>query len=352
MIMFSRRFFPPLYVLGAMFVFGIWVWSAETPTTSFNGDPRSKLSELIDGSAYRPYVQRAFVPIVTRALRSLLPSDAVSSFTASILSIPKVQKELVRLGWEKDRLADYLIALGLAFISLTLLPFVLRRLWMRLYDTEPIITNLVPLAILFVLPTIFPTGPHYVYDFPTLLFFSLGLLLLYEHRWNWYYPILAMGLVNKETMALLLLVYIALYWGQDTLKTMLRHVFAQCAVILLVTTIIGRGFSNNPGSSIEFHLYANIHTMLLGYSFMTLITLGGIVWLVSYDFREKPKTLRRSALVLIPSFLLVLFFFGVLVELRDIYELVPLIGFLILHTILFSFCRLPVRLKIDDVLRS
>ena len=72
----KKSFVVLLYFITVAYVFGIWVWSAETVTTSFNGDPHSKLSELIYGTAFKPYVQRALLPVITRTNHQIIPTES------------------------------------------------------------------------------------------------------------------------------------------------------------------------------------------------------------------------------------------------------------------------------------
>lgn len=332
-----------LYVFTSAYVFGIWVWSADTPTTSFNGDPRSKLSDLIYGTAHKPYVQRAIIPILTRTIYMLAP-PTWESLERQLLAIPKVRKESVRLGWEEGFLAEYVIALVLAFACLCGFAFTARELWRQLYDAGEEIVNAVPLITLLCLPPIFPTGPHYIYDFPSLFFFTLGFALMLRQQWTYFAFVFAVGCLNKETMLLLTFAFFLLYRNRLSKRELVSHLIWQLAIFAMVKSAIQLVFSPNPGTALDFHLYGNLHLLLMGYSWTSLF-LGAVVGgLIVYDLKTKHPSLKTAALLIIPFGALVLWG-GVITELRALYELYPIFLFLALHTILFSFLQLPFSLK-------
>ena len=49
--------------------------------------------------------------------------------------------------------------------------------------------------------------------------------------------------------------------------------------------------------------------------------------------------------MLVGVFGILMFCFGTITEIRDLYEVVPLVAFLILHTVFFSYLRLPFYIK-------
>lgn len=333
-----------LYVSVATFIFIMWVWSADTPTTAINSDPRSKLSDLIYGRAHNPYVQRVLVPFVTRTLYSALPESLWRSLTEPLRTLPKTQKEMQRLGWEQEFFPQYLIALLTAYLLFLPFPFLARRLWSLLYQTDERTSMLAGMAPLLVAPTFFPTGPHYIYDLPALTLFTAGLVLLLERKWFWYYPLLVVGCLNKETMVLLGFAFFFSYRKHYTGFSLIVHIAAHVVLFVAVKLTIVQTFTANPGPTLDFHLYGNLHRILMGYTWSELLIAGATVFLVLHDLRAKPPALLRLALLVVP-FGFLLLFFGVLPELRAVYELVPILTFMVLHTIRFGFFKQPYAVR-------
>lgn len=347
----KTSFIAILYIVASMYVFGVWVWSAESPTTAFNSDPRSTLSGLIYGTAHKPYVQRVLVPMLTRSTYTVISGPTLDSIEKSLLDLPKVQKETARLGWETEYFAEYLIALFLVFLTLLGFPFVVKAFWSAMYETGTAVTNIVPLVALLALPPIFPTGPHYIYDFPALFFFTLGVVLLVQGRWALYYPAFILGCLNKETMVLPVLFFVLLFWKQMPKRTLLLHTFTQVLLFVIIKAFITISFADNSGNVADFHLYLNLHILLMGYDWISMLALPLVLTLMFLDFRKKHEILRKAILLSIPLGVLVLFS-GVITELRAVYEMYPIVLLLALHTVLFTFLKIPYRLKHPPLLAA
>jgi hypothetical protein len=275
--------------------------------------------------------------------------EARNSVGSRLSAIPKVQKEAGRLGWDLRFLTEYLIAFFFSFLALLLFPFVLRELFATLYATDERLVSIVPLAALLVLPPFFFVGTHYIYDFPALLFFTLGLLLMLKRQWLPYYIAFAVGCFNKETMILLLLPLLLIYGSAFPRRQLGMHTALHVLLFGAIKGSLILLYGNNPGSALEFHLFGNIHTLLMPYSLGALLTAAVASTLIWFDFRAKHPVLRKAAWLLAP-FLLLMVLFASIDEGRDMYELLPVYGLLVAHTVLFSLLKKPFALK--DILIS
>lgn len=322
----------------------MWVWSADSPTTAINSDARSTLSDLIYGRAHKPYVQRALVPVLTRSLHNALPESLWLSLTEPLRTLPKTQKEMRRLGWEEEFFDKYIIAFAIAFIIFLPFPFVARRLWNLLYQSDDRMATLAGLAPLTVVPTFFATGPHYIYDLPALTFFTGGVVLLLKRQWIGYYVLFVVGCLNKETMVLLLFAFLLLYRTSFTLSALLKHTALHIVLFGTVKLGVMQAFADNPGPTVAFQLFGNIHRLLMGYSWNELIVAATTMFLIVYRLGSKPPALVQLSLLVLPFGVLVVFF-GVLSELRAVYELIPILTFMMLHTICFDFLKLPYTIR-------
>jgi hypothetical protein len=345
MAKWKERTIKLTYAAAALFVFAVWVWGADTVSTSLNGDPRSPLTGLINGTAHTPFVHRALVPIVTRALVGVIPLSCRQWMSESLMASPKFRKEAARLGWDVQEIPEYIVSLALALVSLVALPFVVRSLFVSLYEADVFVTGLVPLGILLGLPPFFLMGTHYIYDFPALFFFTAGFLLLVRKRWYLFYPVYAIGCMNKETMVLLVVAMVLVHGREMPSRKLSLHLLAQLVIAGMIKAALIVTFRNNPGSSVEFHLFGNIHNLLLPYTFENAFFLILLCVLVFHDFRSKHPVLRRAAWLLLP-FVLLMFSFAWLGEIRDLYEIYPLFGLLIAHTIAFSLLKRKFTLKV------
>jgi hypothetical protein len=336
-----------MFALAGLYVFAVWVWGADAVNTSFNGDPRSPLAGLIYGTANKPFVSRALVPAATRLVVGALPDSARTWITETLTASPKFLKEAARLGWDLRALPEYIVALSFACASLIAFPFVMRRLVRELYETDRALETIFPVLLLLGLPPFFRIGTHYIYDFPAMLFFSLGFLLLLQRKWALFYPVYVLGCFNKETMVLLSFATVLLFWRRLPWKTPVGHAVIQVAIFVLIKLILVGVFAANDGGEVEFHLWGNIHHALLPYSIGGFFTAYLLVYGIAHDFDRKPWALRRAAWLLLP-FSLLLVTFAWAEEIRDLYEIYPLYALLVAHTVFFSLMKIPFALRERD----
>lgn len=339
-----RRGWGIAYAAAAFLVFAIWVWGADTDMQAVNGDPRSTLEGLIYGTAHNPFVQRSLVPVLTRTVNGAIPSGAREQVRNRLSAIPKVQKEAGRLGWDLNYLTEYLVAFFFSFVALLVFPFVLRSLFASLYDADERVLSVVPLASMFALPPFFFVGTHYIYDFPALLLFSLGLLLIVKRKWTLYYVVFVVGCFNKETMVLLLLPLMLIYRGVVSRRELSLHAALHLVLFGIIKGLLMSIYGGNPGGAVEFHLYGNIDKLLRPYPLETLLVAVAVGVLIWFDYRSKHPVLRSAAWLLAP-FLLLMFVFAWIDEGRDLYEVLPIYFLIIGHTVFFSFLKKPYALK-------
>jgi hypothetical protein len=336
-----------LFVVSSVYVFGIWIWGADTIHTSFNGDPRSPLAGLIYGTAHRPFVERVLIPVTTRTILYAIPESGRRTLSEWLLASPKFVKEAARLGWDTLYLPEYVVSLSLSLASLIAFPFAVRRLVVLLYVADDIVYALLPIGIVLGLPPFFLVGTHYIYDFPSLLLFTLGFVVLMQEQWLLFYSVYVIGCLNKETMVFLAALTLLIYGRQWTPVKSITHLAAQILLFVILKILLGSWFSQNPGNAVEFHLWGNIHNTLLPYPLGTLVLVALICFLVVHDFGEKPRALRKAAWLLLP-FAMLMFIFGWINEARDLYEIYPVYGLLIAHTLLFSFLKVQYRMRVNS----
>jgi hypothetical protein len=336
----NKYFVSILYILCVSFVFFIWVWTADSQNVSFNGDPRSKVSELISGTASRPFVQRILIPICTQTVYNVISDSAKASLVQQILHLPKIQKEIHRLGWEEDYILQYFIALSFSLLFLLIFPFTIRSIIRFFYQTDEWIINLFGIFLVLGLPIFFHTGTRYIYDFPALSLFTLAFYLMLKRKWLWYYIIFFVGLMNKETIILLTILFAFIYYRRTSTLSYWINLILQCSLFVLVRGTISWIFRDNPGQNFEFHFYGNLRIIADNWTLHNIVIGGIVLFFIFYQYRFKPAILQKAFFVGLLLIVLTLFF-GYIHEARDYYEIYPWTAFLILHTIFFSLFQLP-----------
>lgn len=322
------------YLLASVYIFAMWILDTRQ-YINLNGYERARFVEMVYGTAYKPYVMRVLVPFAVRLLRGLVPAGLEPFLQQDIYArLPLLDKLMDYLKWEKAYLAEYAIGVVLLYASLLGFMVVLRRFARRLYEMDQRLADLLPIGAVLVLPIFFRRGTHYPYDFPALVLFLLGLLLLLERRWMWYYVALILGLLNKETAILLVLPFVLHLAHKMERKRLIGHVALQVAIFLVIRLGLSLLFRDNPGATFENNLRWNLRVSLRPYEYGAFLDVLSVVLLVAYRFAQKPLFLRQS-LWLLPPFFLSYMVGGLYGEIRVFYEIYPILFLLAFQTLVF-----------------
>ncbi|MCH7964802.1 MAG: hypothetical protein IH852_12790 [Bacteroidetes bacterium] len=307
-----------------------------------NDDKPSMFGDMIYGKASKPYVYRVLLPATVRVLSAPIPQTLRNTISIKIEDSISLNKLFKKLKWEKELAVEYSFAMLIMFLSLWGFSIAVRHLFILFYNTSSWFADSVSVLALLGLPAMFQYT-SFIYDFPLLLLYTLGLIFLYKQGWKKFLIIFLVGCINKETTILLTLVFYIFYKSGLNKELFNKLLVAQLATFILVKSLLYFVFKNNPGTFIEFHLIDHNLRLLTGYDLTLAATVLGLVLLVLYKWNEKPKFLKTSLWMLIPLVILTLLL-GYLDELRDYYEVYPVVIIFIAH----SFARiLNVNFKLN-----
>ena len=290
-----------------------------------NCSDKAMFGDMVYGRAHRPFVYRALVPGVVRAVSSIVPSQARDLVNRSIAGSHFAGSLFHGLGWEEEYWTEYVIALALLYGSLMGFVFALRYFFKGVLLTPGWFANGVSLAAVLALPPFFRRY-GYIYDFPLLLLFTAGLGLMARRRWWPFFMVFLLGCINKETTILLTMLFVIHLRKDDSMERPVfwKLVAAQLAIFAVVKLALSLVFRDNPGTFVEFHLIDHNLGILKSLSLSTSILWLGVGLLVFFRWTEKPEFLRRG--VWIPVVLLVFaLFLGYVDELRGYYEALPVL---------------------------
>ena len=286
---------------------------------------KARLGDMVYGTAYRPYVYRALLPTVVSLFSPLIPSG-VMEFSRQI---PGMGQMLSRLDAATYPTEAFLVLLGL---YLSLLGFVLSlRYLMRALDYPEKVIDWVSAAALPLMIPMFLAG--YIYDFPMLFLFTLGLAMSLRRLWLAYLGVFLLASLNKETSILLTLVFAFHYWRNLVFKTIFYRLLA-AQLILFIAVKMGLAwiFRANPGGMFEYHLPDQIRAIqsMPGLALFLGLILCGLGVLIARRWLEQPLFLRHTLLIAIPLGILYLFF-SMPFELRVFYELYPVVLLMVVN---------------------
>jgi len=168
------------------------------------------LSALTNYSAFKPFQYRIFMPWIAHQLYQLkfYPFNSVLTIfrileTTSIFLIVVSFRYYISL-FIKDSRIDYLLAFSILYI----LPF-----------------N-------FLFPRILPI--FYPYDMPSVFFFTLGLIFIYQRKWNMYYIVFIIATFNRETTCFLTVIYLFTSIKREKINGIIYHCCAQFIIWLII----------------------------------------------------------------------------------------------------------------------
>ena len=165
--------------------------------------------QMIYGTAFKPYVYRALIGWLTRGGVAMWPASLRKRAIGMVWHDGDWLALLARCGFTPKYVPECITAALLLFASLLLFARSIRRLFGTLYEASALSAEVVALVAIVGLPTMFNYA-NYLYDFPTIALFTLGLQLLSQERLAAFAVVYAIGLFSKETMVLLAMVF-ALY---------------------------------------------------------------------------------------------------------------------------------------------
>jgi hypothetical protein len=296
-----------------------------------NDNKPSMFGDMIYGKASKPFVYRVLLPATVRVLSVPVPQTLRNTISNKINDDISLNKLFKKLKWEKELAVEYSIAMLIMFLSLWGFSIAVRYLFTLFYNTSSWLADSVSVLALLGLPTMFQYT-SFIYDFPLLFLYTLGLIFLYKRDWKKFLIIFLIGCINKETTILLTLIFYIFYKSALKKELFNKLLIAQFAIFILVKSLLYFFFKNNTGTFIEFHLIDHNLRLLTGYDLTHVAAVLGLILLVFYKWNEKPNFLKTSLWMIIPLVVLTLFL-GYLDELRDYYEVYPVVIIFIAHSI-------------------
>lgn len=321
-----------LFILSLIFV-GLYVFLVFLKSPGINAYERSKFPDMINGKAWKPFVYRVFVPVNVRIITSIIPQELQGRLTDFGKENQTAVRILSELNWEAEYLTEYIAASLIMYIALIGFALLLRELFKVNFKVSASYLNLLTIGMLFALP-VFYINDNYIYDFPSLFFFTAGLLFLQKQDWKLFLLVFFFSCWNKETTILLTLVFFIHHRKYFFInrKTFISLLSIQLAIYCVIKIVLSITFKSNPGTFVEFHLLDYNKILLNGYNLITFLALLFLFLLIGFKWKEKPRFLKDTLWIAVPLFLLTLFL-GFFNELRDYYEVYPVLVLLIGYSI-------------------
>lgn len=315
----------------------LWVFWSFVRDPGIDVYERARFADVVYGRAHRPFVERVLLPGTVRVATALIPSGARAQLREAMAKDLQVKGFLRRKQWGAEHLPEYAVALVLMYAALVGFAFALRWLAKGLFPSSPLRQDAaVVLGLAGLVPCFYYAS--YLSDFPGLFLWTYALGLMLRGRWRTFLVVFVLGCLNKETFALMPLVFAVRFWrfkkmGRKEYWTLLG---VQVAIFAAIKVALAYAFRGNPGSAFELHwedhtLALMDHLVRRNGSWLVAAWLFGAA-LAFLRWKDKPRLLRQAILVL-PVLVALTAAFGFLDELRDYYEAFPVLVLMLVHTL-------------------
>ncbi|UCG44185.1 MAG: hypothetical protein JSU73_06150 [candidate division WOR-3 bacterium] len=294
---------------------------------------KARFGDTIYGRAWRPFAGRVLLPWTVRGIVAATPEPANQAIARRVRALFNPDGEP---NYIEEYPYEFAVTVLLLFACLLGFALSLRRLGVLALERHDFVPDLVPAAALLVLPTTY-LYMSYVYDFPNLFLFTLGLVLVFERRTTAFCLVLALASANKETAILLTLVWLLTSGTAVPLGRRFGLAVLQVLIWAGIRAAIELVYRHNPGATVEWwHLRGNLMLaprilsnfvnrpllLLLRQWGPKLVALAALVGFFA-GLKQAPWFLKRAAWIGVPLFALALFM-GSLEEARAFYELYPI----------------------------
>ncbi|HMF94617.1 MAG TPA: hypothetical protein VKE96_09995 [Vicinamibacterales bacterium] len=257
---------------------------------------------LVAGTASTPYQYRVLVPLMVRGLLFAHVVDANTQMIAFAV---------------------------IQVVALVLLALVFRAYLSR-FVPDSVVCSTAALTLFAVLPFNYFNLPYYPYDIPSVLFFTLGLPLIYDRKWRWFYPLFVAATINRETSIFLTVVTVFVLFDRVSPRVLALLAGSQIAIWTAIKAALWVIYADNRWMGYglyQFQLKVNLAT-LVERPLKAVIALAtwGCLWMavVIWHKRIRDPFLRRT-LWTVPVFIAGMFFVGFIIELRIYGEVLPIV---------------------------
>lgn len=276
---------------------------------------RFGFQQMVDGTAYRPYIYRQLLPDLANGINAITPQTAkdwgstprARRYTASvppandIFESPVARNQIYFVRYLVMYVATFLFAL-LAVYALHLV--------CRALEMSPVVALFAPIILILLVPYVQSRGGT-CYDFPELAFFALAVWIALKFDWWWIIPVAALGTWNKESFLFFIPTLYPIFRQRTSRLGAMLGVSILCLICLAVYFPIHLHFAHNTGGTAEIHLREHLeyflhpNHLLYGtwpleetYGIMlpltfTVVPMALLVWTVWRGWAHLPQVMQR-----------------------------------------------------------
>jgi len=329
---FYHKYTYKLLYVGLLIFSTTFVFCIAVTKPGIQGCCKSTVLTMVNGTADKPFMYRVLLPFIANKIIVNMPEKTRNTIAQVTKNNTMLKPIFADRKWPIKYASEYYVVLILMYASLWGFVFSLKYFFRGLFKTSERFVDAVSVLAVLSLPCLY--WPYtYIYDFTTLFLFTLGLATMVRRKWISYLFIFVLACINKETTILLTCIYAIHFFKHQKLKvsTYIMLLFVQIAMFVSIKIFIDALFIHNPGTFVEFWLKRNIILLLRPYPIILYLQWFALGFFIIYKWSEKPLFLKHGLLILIPLLGTTLFW-GWINELRDYYEVYPIVILLISHS--------------------
>lgn len=307
--------------------------------TNMLSEARTSLDLYLDGEAHRPFAYRVLVPTALRGLDNLTPAIISSQLDQIAIRVESATGTVAGITNEHPRAILWLVPI----LTLSLIGYLLAgsALYSELFPGSESLGCLGTVQLAILLPFLGQKLGH-IYDFTVLFFMMMLLLAMHLGKRTLYFTVFIFACLNKETAILAVFAYGAVYWGKIPLRRWIFDISCQLLIFAIVYGTVRWIYQDNPGRGMEPWLFEQFpyyrdHIV----RFFVFAALG--VWLV-FRLPECPSFLRRAAVAMIAPQVVLVLLGAKPGEVRNLYEILPIISIVVMRDAEIAIGRLRRRL--------
>jgi hypothetical protein len=299
----------------------LWIFHVYLTIAPIGYYQPANFSNILEGTAERPFIYRALIPLIAKTFSWLVP-DKIVIWAVKIP--PPLKAAFERLSGEVHS-KEAIVAIFAMFFSLVAFGFVERTFTASLGLNKKTQFVLPLFAQLMLLPLSYHFG--YYYDLPQVLLVASSLLFLYRQNWPVYSLLFAITTLNKETTITLVIVYGIYYFSRLPRRKFLGLLLSQLLLYTLIRVPLIFLYRNNPGASIpsklgiQLYIYTEFPIIL----FITFLFFSIIFLYVFKRWKQVDEFLRASLAIFAVIFIL-FFLSGIPMEFRVFLDALPVLA--------------------------
>lgn len=256
----------------------------------------------------RPYLYRILVPLALKGGVALVPTEARSNWDRDLAQgSPRLARFLGHIGCRPGFVPEFLLFIALQVGFVFAFAVLLRRQLRGLYDSPGKAADLAPLLALFLAVPIYSFAAYH-YDLAQLFFFTAALYTLSTRNWRWFYALVILGFLNKETMCLITVAFAATQWGKMPRRDLLLHLGAQMGIFLGLRGLILYSFDPSQpvgprDNALRDYLLVNLGELARSDIFASFTLQMALIFslaMILRHFWTGPVFLRRASILFIP----------------------------------------------------